>query len=213
MDENQLDEKQAQQTLIDLLEESEALYKHQRVEKLHPSNKLLHRWFYKQPTQTEDRSINSEPRRFKQDANMETQDLKYMIEDYGTTPSTSSDGTIQIDVKKAFNKNLSMLKTVKSKLVKLLDEGLEVADTLLTMDKNVYGSIHGNIKDKMQVLRDFMDHQLRGGIAKFNLLDTSSVDLKEPLKQSGDLLAEANGHFGLVTVTGFLKQWKAVAGL
>ncbi len=213
MDENQLDEKQAQQTLIDLLEESEALYKHQRVEKLHPSNKLLHRWFYKQPTQTEDGTINSEARSFKQDANMETQDLKNMIEDYGTTPSTSSDGTIQIDVKKAFNKNLSMLKTVKSKLVKLLDEGLEVADTLLTMDKNVYGSIHGNIKDKMQVLRDFMDHQLRGGIAKFNLLDTSSVDLKEPLKQSGDLLAEANGHFGLVTVTGFLKQWKAVAGL
>ena len=95
MDENQLNEKQAQQTLMDLLEESEAEYKHQRVEKLHPSNKLLNRWFYKQPTQTEDRSINSEARSFKQDAGMDNNELKNMIEDYGTTPSTSSDGTIQ----------------------------------------------------------------------------------------------------------------------
>ena len=211
MDENQLNEKQAQQTLMDLLEESEAEYKHQRVEKLHPTNKLLNRWFYKQPTQTEDRSINSEARSFKQDAGMDNNELKNMIEDYGTTPSTSSDGTIQVDVKKAFNKNVSLLKTAKSKLVKLLDEGLEIADTLLTMDKNVYGSIHGNIKDKMQTLRDFMDNTLRVGIAKFNLLDTSSVDLQGPLKESGDLLAEANSHFSLVTA--FLKQWKALAGL
>ena len=211
LDENQLNEKQAQQTLMDLLEESEAEYKHQRVEKLHPTNKLLNRWFYKQPTQTEDKSINSEARSFKQDAGMDNNELKNMIEDYGTTPSTSSDGTIQVDVKKAFNKNVSLLKTAKSKLVKLLDEGLEIADTLLTMDKNVYGSIHGNIKDKMQTLRDFMDNTLRVGIAKFNLLDTSSVDLQGPLKESGDLLAEANSHFSLVTA--FLIQWKALAGL
>ena len=79
------------------------------------------------------------------------------------------------------------------------------------MDKNVYGSIHGNIKDKMQTLRDFMDNTLRVGIAKFNLLDTSSVDLQGPLKESGDLLAEANNHFSLVSA--FLKQWKALTGL
>ena len=211
LSEDQLSEKQAHQTLLDLLDESEKEYGHPRNEKLHASNKLLNRWFYKQPLQTEDRSINSETRSFQQDAGMDNNELKNMIEDYGTTPSTSSDGTIQIDVKKAFNKNVSLLKTAKSKLVKLLDEGLEIADTLLTMDKSVYGSIHGNIKEKMQTLRDFVDNTLRVGIAKFNLLDTSSVDLQGPLKESGDLLAESNSHFSVVTA--FLKQWKALAGL
>ena len=211
LDDNCLDEKDAEQCLEDLLKESEETYGHSRNHKQH-SNKLLNRYYYKyDPGQlTQKESIDKKS--FKQEAAVEDNDFKQMLQNYDPSSSSTGDININIDLKKGLQKNISQLKARKTKLVKLHDEGLECAATLFQMDKNVYAKITEEIHTKLDTLKEFTDKRLRHEIAHLNLADLEQEgDLAQHVKDSGDLLTEGNHHAAVMA--SFLKHWKHVAGL
>ena len=105
LDDNCLDEKDAEQCLEDLLKESEETYGRARNHKQH-SNKLLNRYYYKyDPGQlTQKESIDKKS--FKQEAAVEDNDFKQMLQNYDPSSSSTGDITINIDLKKGLQKNI-----------------------------------------------------------------------------------------------------------
>ena len=193
------------------VEESEETYGHTRNHKQH-SNKLLNRYYYKYDPGQLMQKESIDKKSFKQEAAVEDNDFKQMLQNYDPSSSSTGDITIDIDLKKGLQKNISQLKTLKTKLVKLHDEGLECAATLFQMDKNVYAKITEEIHTKLDTLKEFTDKRLRQEIAHLNLVDLEQEgDFAQHVKDSGDLLTEGNHHAAVMA--SFLKHWKDVAGL
>ena len=117
LDDNCLDEKDEEQCLEDLLKESEETYGHTRNHKQH-SNKLLNRYYYKyDPGQlTQKESIDKKS--FKQEAAVEDNDFKQMLQNYDPSSSSTGDITINIDLKKGLQKNISQLRDLVRKALK-----------------------------------------------------------------------------------------------
>ena len=211
LDGNCLDEKDAEKCLEDLLKESEETYGHTRNHKQR-SNKLLNRYYYKYDPGQLMQKESIDKKSFKQEAAVEDNGFKQMLQNYDPSSSSAGDITINIDLKKGLQKNISQLKALKTKLVKLRDEGLECAANLFQMDKNVYAKITEEIHTKLDTLKEFTDKRLRQEIAHLNLVDLEQEgDLAQRVKDSGDLLTESNHHAAVMA--SFLKHWKNVAGL
>ena len=78
---SQLSDKQMDQTLEDLLQESEAEFGHTRQSKIHPSNKLLHRYYYKTSLGSDHTSASREENKFQHQADMQdSQGLPVQVE-------------------------------------------------------------------------------------------------------------------------------------
>ena len=117
---------------------------------------------------------------------------------------------IDVNFSSAFNKNTSSLKSLKVKIAKLHEEGLEISSTLMSLSEKMYSAICKDIDEKMEALNEFA-RKLRTNLATFNLANPEerSLDLEPWVKQVGDLITECNQHLNVLY--GLLKQWKAVA--
>ena len=210
---SQLSEKQMDQTLEDLLQESEAEFGHSRQSKMHATNKLLHRYYYKTTLGSDHNVASREENKFRQQADMQDGNIKSMLENFGGSSSANGDGSLTIDYTKALSKNLSQLKTLKSRVVRLHDDGLECASTLLSMDKDLYQKISQDIEKKMSTLKVFTDSKLRPELVRFNLWETKKypLDVEKEIKVTSDLITECKQHDAILTT--FLKHWKGVAGM
>ena len=164
---SQLSDKQMDQTLEDLLQESEAEFGHTRQSKNHPSNKLLHRYYYKASLGSDHTSASREENKFRQQADVQDANLKNMLQNFAGSSGASGDASLTIDYSKALSKNLTQLKTLKARVVKLHDDGLECASTLLSMDKDLYQKISQDIEKKMSTLKVFTDTKLRPELVRF----------------------------------------------
>ena len=209
---SQLSDKQTDQTLEDLLQESEAEFGHTRQTKNHPSNKLLHRYYYKAILGSDHTSASREENKFRQQADMQDANLKNMLQNFPGS-SAGGDGSLTIDYSKALSKNLTQLKTLKARVVKLHDDGLECASTLLTMDKDLYQKISQDIEKKTSTLKVFTDSKLRPELVRFNLWETKKfpLDLEKEIKATSELITECKQHDAILTT--FLKHRRGVAGM
>ena len=207
---SQLSDKQQDQTLEDLLAESEAEFSHTRQAKKHASNKLLHRYYYKANLGSDHTSASREENKFRQQADMQDGNLKNMLQNLPASSGASGDGSLTID---ALTKNLTQLKTLKARVVKLHDDGLECASTLLSMDKDLYQKISQDIEKKMSTLKIFTDSKLRPELVRFNLWETKkfALDVEKEIKVTAELITESKQHEAILTT--FLKHWRGVAGM
>ena len=112
-----------------------------------------------------------------------------------------------------FGHNLTQLKTMKAGVVKLHDDGLECASTLLSMDKDLYQKISQDIEKKMSTLKVFTDTKLRPELVRFNLWETKkfALDVEKEIRATSDLITECKQHDAILTT--FLKHWRGVAGM
>ena len=143
---------------------------------------------------------------------MHDANLKKMLQNFPGS-SAGGDGSLTIDYSKALSKNLTQLKTLKARVVKLHDDGLECASTLLTMDKDLYQKISQDIEKKMSTLKVFTDSKLRPELVRFNLWETKKfpLDLEKEIKATSELITECKQHDAILTT--FLKHWRGVAGM
>ncbi|CAE7254633.1 unnamed protein product [Symbiodinium natans] len=119
LNESNLSEQVAADTLQDLLRESEERFKHTRQEQPH-KNKLLHRYFYKMQKESTERDSATDTTRHSQTGTMDGE-LGSLMDAFGSGATSS----IEVDMKGAFNKNVLLLKQYKPKLNKLHQEGLD----------------------------------------------------------------------------------------
>ena len=210
---SQLSDKQMDQTLEDLLQESEAEFGHTRQSKNHPSNKLLHRYYYKASLGSDHTSASREENKFRQQADAQDANLKNMLQNFPGSSGASGDASLTIDYSKALSKNPTQLKTLKARVVKLHDDGLECASTLLSMDKDLYQKISQDIEKKMSTLKVFTDTKLRPEMVRFNLWETKkfALDVEKEIKATSELITECKQHEAILTT--FLKHWRGVAGM
>ena len=201
-----MDEATAQATLLDLLEKFEKKYGHSRVEREH-KNKLLHRCFYKMEDDNTEKDSATDRTKQTQSGSVDGSQLGSLMDAF-----SGSSTAIEVNVTAAFNKNVATLKQLKVKIAKLHEEGVEISSTLLSFSEKMYSAICKDIDEKMETLNEFAK-KLRTSLAQFNLVnpEDGSVDLEPFVKESGDLITECNQHLNVVS--GFLKQWKAVANL
>ena len=97
---SQLSDKQQDQSLEDLLAESEAEFGHTRQAKKHASNKLLHRYYYKANLGSDHTSASREENKFRQQADMQDGNLKNMLQNLPASSGASGDGSLTIDYSK-----------------------------------------------------------------------------------------------------------------
>ena len=141
------------------------------------------------------------------------QPQEYVAEFCRGLPAASGDASLTIDYSKALSKNLTQLKTLKARVVKLHDDGLECASTLLSMDKDLYQKISQDIEKKMSTLKVFTDTKLRPELVRFNLWETKkfALDVEKEIKATSELITECKQHEAILTT--FLKHWRGVAGM
>ncbi|CAE7349691.1 unnamed protein product [Symbiodinium natans] len=101
LNESNLSEQVAADTLQDLLRESEERFKHTRQEQPH-KNKLLHRYFYKMQKESTERDSATDTTRHSQTGTMDGGSLGSLMDAFGSGAASS----IEVDMKGAFNKNV-----------------------------------------------------------------------------------------------------------
>ena len=107
---------------------------HARAEWAH-ANPLLHRFFYKMEAESVEKDTAMDRIKQTQSGAVDGSQLGSLMDAF------SGRTNIDVNFSSAFNKNTSSLKSLKVKIAKLHEEGLEISSTLMSLSEKMYSAI------------------------------------------------------------------------